>query len=102
MSHEEIQTMMDFLGRHKQMEGGGLCPAGYAHTRPDDWQDRTGSPGDCVPVDVTAAEVLAAAAAAAAVVGDYDKKAEKIAKWLSLAAAALAIKERQDAERDKE
>ena len=71
---------------------------------PDDWQQRTGSPRDCADTDVTAAEALQAAAAAAAVVGEYDKtkKADYIAKWLALAAATQAIKERQDAERDKE
>jgi len=99
---EDISDAVD-----KWLQGMGYgqthsCPAGYGHMPPDDWQQRTGSPGDCADLDVTAAEALAAAAAAAAVVGDYEKKVDKIAKWLSLAAAAQAIKERQDAERDKE
>lgn len=92
---------------NKWLQGMGYgqtrsCPAGYGHMPPDDWQQRTGSPGDCADEDVTAAEALAAAAAAAAVVGDYNKSIERAAKWLALAASAQAIKERQDAERDKE
>ena len=85
-----IMNLLDQMDRN--------CPAGYGHMRPDDWQERTGSPGDCADLNVTAAEALAAAAAAAGVVGDYDKRADKIAKWLALFAAAQAIKERQDAE----
>lgn len=92
---------------NKWLQGMGYgqthsCPAGYGHMPPDDWQQRTGSPGDCADTDVTAAEALQAAAAAAAVVGDYNKSIERAAKWLALAASAQAIKERQDAERDKE
>jgi hypothetical protein len=80
--------------------GGGNCPAGYAHTRPVDWQERTGSPGDCAPVDITAAEAARLAATALALVGEFDKRVDKIAKWLAIFAASKAVDERQDAERD--
>jgi hypothetical protein len=99
---EDISEAID-----KWLQGMGYgqthsCPAGYSHMPPDDWQERTGSPGDCAPVDITAAEAARLAATALALVGEFDKRFDKIAKWLAIFAASKAVDERQDAERDKE